>query len=62
MLFLCVHNVGRSQMAAALLDHDAFGHVTVRSAGSQPTGNIPDTITTALAIARILLNPVLWHH
>lgn len=36
-------------MAAALLDHHAFGKVTVRSAGSQPQGAIPETVTTALA-------------
>lgn len=34
MLFLCVHNAGRSQMAAALLNHHAQGRVYVRSAGS----------------------------
>ncbi|AIG80402.1 Putative arsenate reductase (ArsC) [Amycolatopsis japonica] len=48
VLFVCVHNVGRSQMAAALLAHHAFGHVMVRSAGSQPTGTIPPVITEAL--------------
>ncbi|WP_410575544.1 arsenate reductase ArsC [Amycolatopsis sp. cmx-4-61] len=48
VLFLCVHNVGRSQMAAALLDHHAFGRVAVRSAGSQPKGEIPEIITAAL--------------
>jgi arsenate reductase len=48
VLFICVHNVGRSQMAAALLNHHAFGHVAVRSAGSQPAGEIPETITAAL--------------
>ncbi|MFC4857209.1 arsenate reductase ArsC [Actinophytocola glycyrrhizae] len=49
VLFICVHNVGRSQMAAALLDHHASGKVAVRSAGSRPRGAIPDVITTALA-------------
>jgi arsenate reductase (thioredoxin) len=34
VLFVCVHNAGRSQMAAALLDHHAKGKVHVRSAGS----------------------------
>jgi protein-tyrosine-phosphatase len=33
VLFVCVHNAGRSQMAAALLDHHANGKVVVRSAG-----------------------------
>ncbi len=36
VLFVCVHNAGRSQMAAALLDHHAQGAVHVRSAGSTP--------------------------
>ncbi len=49
VLFVCVHNVGRSQLAAALLTHHAFGHVMVRSAGSQPLGAIPLVITEALA-------------
>ncbi|MFE5565870.1 low molecular weight phosphatase family protein [Amycolatopsis japonica] len=48
VLFVCVHNVGRSQLAAALLNHHAFGHVMVRSAGSQPQGEIPPVITEAL--------------
>ena len=34
ILFVCVHNAGRSQMAAALLDWRAEGRVHVRSAGS----------------------------
>ncbi|MGH3684739.1 MAG: arsenate reductase ArsC, partial [Pseudonocardiaceae bacterium] len=36
VLFVCVHNAGRSQMAAALLHHHAQGKVLVRSAGSAP--------------------------
>jgi len=36
VLFVCVHNAGRSQMAAALLAHHADGRVDVRSAGSAP--------------------------
>ena len=36
VLFVCVHNAGRSQMAAALLSHHAMGRVEVRSAGSMP--------------------------
>ena len=36
VLFVCVHNAGRSQMAAALLEHHALGRVEVRSAGSAP--------------------------
>ena len=37
LLFVCVHNAGRSQMAAALADHLSNGRVHVRSAGSEPT-------------------------
>ena len=45
MLFVCVHNAGRSQMAAALLDHHAEGRVQVRSAGSAPADQVnPDVI------------------
>jgi protein-tyrosine-phosphatase len=40
VLFVCVHNAGRSQMAAALLDHHAQGSVVVRSAGSAPAETI----------------------
>lgn len=36
VLFVCVHNAGRSQIAAALMDHYARGRVNVRSAGSAP--------------------------
>jgi len=48
VLFICVHNVGRSQMAAALLDHHASGKVSVRSAGSRPHGEIAPAVTAAL--------------
>jgi protein-tyrosine-phosphatase/glycerol uptake facilitator-like aquaporin len=40
VLFVCVHNAGRSQMAAGLLDHHAHGSVVVRSAGSAPAETI----------------------
>lgn len=40
VLFVCVHNAGRSQMAAALLHHHAAGAVQVRSAGSAPAETI----------------------
>ncbi len=36
VLFLCVHNAGRSQMAAALLEREAKGALTIYSAGSAP--------------------------
>jgi protein-tyrosine-phosphatase len=46
VLFVCVQNAGRSQMAAALLDHLADGRVHVRSAGSAPADQInPDVVT-----------------
>ena len=40
VLFVCVHNAGRSQMAAGLLAHHADGRVVVRSAGSMPADEI----------------------
>ncbi|WP_261623729.1 arsenate-mycothiol transferase ArsC [Nesterenkonia marinintestina] len=48
LLFVCVHNAGRSQMAAALADHLSARRVHVRSAGSAPTGEINPTVVTAL--------------
>jgi arsenate reductase (thioredoxin) len=44
-----VHNAGRSQMAAALLDHRAQGRVRVRSAGSDPADEINPAVVEALA-------------
>lgn len=55
VLFVCVHNVGRSQMAAALLTHHALGRVNVRSAGSQPEGEVPTDIAAALSERGIAL-------
>ncbi|NCL78183.1 arsenate reductase/protein-tyrosine-phosphatase family protein [Rhodococcus sp. YH1] len=49
VLFVCVHNAGRSQMAAALLDHRAGGHVHVRSAGSAPIAAINPVVVEAMA-------------
>ncbi|MBY6389353.1 arsenate reductase ArsC [Rhodococcus sp. D-46] len=49
VLFVCVHNAGRSQMAAALLDHHARGRVHVRSAGSAPVHEINPAVITAMA-------------
>jgi arsenate reductase (thioredoxin) len=49
VLFVCVHNAGRSQMAAALLDRHAHGRVHVRSAGSEPTDQINPAVIEALA-------------
>jgi len=49
VLFVCVHNAGRSQMAAALLDHHARGRVVVRSAGSEPVDSINPVVVEALS-------------
>ncbi|MGB6163111.1 MAG: arsenate reductase ArsC [Pseudonocardiaceae bacterium] len=49
VLFVCVHNAGRSQMAAALLDHHANGRVHVRSAGSTPAEQINPAVRAAMA-------------
>jgi arsenate reductase len=49
VLFVCVHNAGRSQMAAALLAHHARGAVEVRSAGSEPAKRINPAVREVLA-------------
>jgi arsenate reductase (thioredoxin) len=49
VLFVCVQNAGRSQMAAALLDHFAEGRVHVRSAGSEPADRINPDVVTAMS-------------
>jgi protein-tyrosine-phosphatase len=49
VLFVCVHNAGRSQMAAALLDRHAEGRVVVRSAGSAPASEVNPSVVAALA-------------
>jgi protein-tyrosine-phosphatase len=48
VLFVCVHNAGRSQMAAALLDHHARGRVHVRSAGSAPADEVNPAVVAAM--------------
>lgn len=48
VLFVCVHNAGRSQMAAALLAHHAGGSVLVRSAGSTPADQINPAVVAAM--------------
>ena len=49
VLFVCVHNAGRSQMAAALLSHRSGGAVIARSAGSAPIGQLDPAVIQALA-------------
>ncbi|WP_134325200.1 arsenate reductase ArsC [Cumulibacter soli] len=49
VLFVCVHNAGRSQMAAGFLQHLAGDRVRVRSAGSAPANTINPTAEEAMA-------------
>jgi arsenate reductase (thioredoxin) len=48
VLFVCVHNAGRSQMAAGLLDRQAEGRVHVRSAGSTPAEEVNPAVVEAM--------------
>ena len=48
VLFVCVHNAGRSQMAAAFLTHLAGDRIEVRSAGSSPADSINPAVVEAL--------------
>ena len=48
VLFVCTHNAGRSQMAAALLDHQAAGRIRVTSAGSQPASQLNPAVSPQL--------------
>ena len=48
VLFACVHNAGRSQMAAALMERRAGDRVEVRSAGSDPASEINPFVEEAL--------------
>jgi arsenate reductase len=49
VLFVCVHNAGRSQMAAALLAHHAGDRVVVRSAGTAPADTINPAVVEVMA-------------
>src|SRR3954466_8229553 len=53
VLFVCVHNAGRSQMAAAFLTHLAAGRVEVRSAGSAPADAVNPAVVEAMKEAGI---------
>src|SRR6266513_2636542 len=48
VLFVCVHNAGRSQMAAGLLERRSDGRIHVRSAGSTPAEEINPAVVTAM--------------
>jgi arsenate reductase (thioredoxin) len=49
VLFVCVHNAGRSQMAAALLEKTAGDRIDVRSGGTQPADRINPVVAEAMA-------------
>lgn len=49
VLFVCVHNAGRSQMAAAYLTELSGGRITVRSAGSEPRDQLNPVAVAAMA-------------
>jgi arsenate reductase (thioredoxin) len=48
ILFVCVHNAGRSQMAAGLVSLRSHGQIRVRSAGSAPADEINPNVVTAM--------------
>ena len=52
VLFVCVHNAGRSQMAAALLAHHGGDRVVVRSAGTAPAEEINEAVAERLIARR----------
>jgi protein-tyrosine-phosphatase len=49
VLFVCIHNAGRSQMAAALLEHHAQGRVQVLSAGTEPADRVNPAVVEVMA-------------
>ncbi|MGW1641375.1 arsenate reductase ArsC [Streptomyces lavendulae] len=53
VLFVCVHNAGRSQMGAAFLTHLGGDRVQVRSAGSAPAATVNPAVVEAMAEAGI---------
>ncbi|KOV49375.1 arsenate reductase [Streptomyces sp. AS58] len=53
VLFVCSHNAGRSQMAAALLAHRAGGHVVVSCAGTRPAAAVEPVVAQVLTEAGI---------
>ena len=58
VLFVCVHNAGRSQMAAGFLRHLAGDRVVVRSAGSKPADRVSPAVVQAMAERGIELGDV----
>jgi protein-tyrosine-phosphatase len=61
VLFVCVHNAGRSQMAAALLAHHAGDRIAVRSAGTAPAEEINPAVLEAMAEVGIDLHAAGAH-
>ncbi|MDQ0758356.1 arsenate reductase ArsC [Streptomyces canus] len=53
VLFVCIHNAGRSQMAAAFLTHLAGDRIEVRSAGSAPADAVNPAVVEAMSEAGI---------
>jgi arsenate reductase len=49
ILFVCVHNAGRSQMAAALAAHHGGDHISVRSAGTTPADEVNQSVVQAMS-------------
>ena len=49
VLFVCVHNAGRSQMAAGYLEHLSGGRIEVRSAGSAPADSLNPVVVEAMS-------------
>jgi len=60
VLFVCVHNAGRSQMAAGYLQHFAGDWVEVRSAGSAPADSINPAVVLAMKEEGIDLSAQRW--
>ena len=59
VLFVCVHNAGRSQMAAGFLRHLAGDRVVVRSAGSMPADRVNPAVVEVMAERGIELGDVM---
>ena len=57
VLFLCVHNAGRSQMAAAWLEHLAAGRAVALSGGSEPASEVNPRAVEAMAEVGIDITP-----
>jgi arsenate reductase len=57
VLFVCVHNSGRSQMAEALFNHYAAGKAQAFSAGTQPASHVNPTVVEAMREVGIDISP-----